>query len=328
MSSESGWGSWRELLSALTSAPEERRRIARSLNVGEVTLRRWVQGKTTPRHWQLRPLLALFPQYREQFVALILQELPDFSAVELESTQPSTQLLAQAYIPVDVYENVLSMRESAPPKHLFWSISSIVLRAALEQLDETHMGLGIWIYQCQESQSGEVIGLRARAQMGSPPWGRNLDPLHLVGSESLSGYAVATQRLSVCQNVRNAVVPVRPEEYVESCAACPLQLREQLAGCIVFASTTPNFFSPQKVALIEHYARLCTLAFLDSEYWPYGKVQLREMPSDTVQKALFASLGQRRAAALKRTTSIEEAEHLLWSRVVEECALPLHSLQG
>ncbi|HEY7415308.1 MAG TPA: helix-turn-helix transcriptional regulator, partial [Ktedonobacteraceae bacterium] len=62
--------SWRSLLSSIVSDPKEKQRIIEELNITPITLSRWVNGDSDPRPQNLRTLVNVLPQYREQFLDL------------------------------------------------------------------------------------------------------------------------------------------------------------------------------------------------------------------------------------------------------------------
>src|SRR5579883_2024761 len=56
--------SWRELLGKIIADPQERQRLADTLNINPITLTRWATHKSNPRPDNLRPLIEVLPQYR------------------------------------------------------------------------------------------------------------------------------------------------------------------------------------------------------------------------------------------------------------------------
>ena len=72
---------WRELLGYIIRDNKEKQRITEELGITPITLNRWVNGESDPRSQNMRLLITVLPQYREQLIELIRQEkgLSDFT---------------------------------------------------------------------------------------------------------------------------------------------------------------------------------------------------------------------------------------------------------
>lgn len=324
---------WRDLLATLISDPKERARVVKVTGITDVTLKRWAKWKTKPRPYQLRPLLLAFPYYRDLFIRLIQKEFPTFSPSERpEFASPiDTDLEDETnQIPPDLYEHVIVARFTDAPGNLFWTVCNHVLRPALAQLDPHRVGVGIWVCQCVQSLAwnGErsVCCLRERIQFGTAPWGNNLAPALLLGSESLAGYAASKGLPAVCQNLREnpTFLPIRQEAFEESAAAFPLRKGENIAGCLLVTSTQTDYFTRKRLDLIERYAQLISLAYHDHEFCERQDIQLQELPPTETQQKQFTTFRQRVTEAMnhidvrKRPKNIIEAEALVWSQLAAE----------
>jgi hypothetical protein len=325
-------GTWRQLLALRISDLDERRRIAQLAGVDEVTLKRYAEGKTKRiRPHLLRPLVAAWPSgERPLLTRLILEEFPDFvpnDQHDASSLNGIKATEAPTGIPLEVYERVLRAYGTTPLSLRFWTISHLALGAALEQLDSgSHsVGVEVVLVQCMRYTHSESIGcLRETFLLGTPPWRTDqITPLFL-GAESLSGYVVTTARPALCQNLRTnlAFLPVRVEAYEESAAAYPLLQGERVGGCLLVAAAQTDFFTPQRLQLVNTYADLAVLALRDDEFYEKQAIQLRTMPAIDVQQAHFASFRRRVnemiSAPDRQVANIVQAEELVWSQLAEE----------
>src|ERR1700730_18365252 len=62
---------WRELLGMIMSDQKEKYRLIEELHVTPITLTRWASGESDPRPHNLRHLVNILPQYREQLFELM-----------------------------------------------------------------------------------------------------------------------------------------------------------------------------------------------------------------------------------------------------------------
>jgi len=96
------------------------------------------------------------------------------------------------------------------------------------------------------------------------------------------------------------------------------------AGCLIFTSTQPSYFTPYREALIQNYAELMVLAFEPEEFYPPKDIQLGIMPDFDKQEQYFNTLRQRVAKAMAEGSkrqppmTIMEAEQLVWQQLEEE----------
>src|SRR5436305_9448643 len=69
---------WRELLANIIRDGKEKQRLIEELGINSITLTRWVNGDSDPRPQNLRRLISVLPEYREQ-LRILLKEVTDFS---------------------------------------------------------------------------------------------------------------------------------------------------------------------------------------------------------------------------------------------------------
>ncbi len=277
---------WRDLLAEIIGNPDEKRRIARALDVNPLTLTRWVHGESVPRLHNLRRLLEVVPDQRARFLPLIVKEFGEFSPASGEFSPAPVKS-----IPVTFYSYILNLSSTIAPEQRFWSICNTVLHEALNQLDPGRLGLQLSIIQCHTPSYGQSIRcLRERLGLGTPPWEANHLPEHAL-----------------------------------SAAAAPILYASREAGCLLVASTQPDYFSsPALLELIQEYASLLTLAFRPEDFYERERIALQIMPSFEVQQSYFASFRQRiitllkKAASDRQSMSYHEAERQVWWQIEEE----------
>jgi hypothetical protein len=106
--------SWRTLLQTIIKDPGEKERIATELRVNPITLIRWSTGESKPRLKHLQRLLRVVPSNRrQQFIALVQQEVPGF---EVESVPVGPGLRITDYRSLDT-RTVLQPRADLLASH-------------------------------------------------------------------------------------------------------------------------------------------------------------------------------------------------------------------
>src|SRR5690349_7467067 len=89
---------WRELLANIIRDGKEKQRLIEELDITSITLTRWVNGDSDPRPQNLRRLISVLPQYREQLRGLLKEE-SHFSEEEtaLKQSQPDKEISSEFY---------------------------------------------------------------------------------------------------------------------------------------------------------------------------------------------------------------------------------------
>lgn len=318
--------SWRDLLKIIISDNRERQRIAEELGLRPITLNRWVNQDSDPRPQNLHRLLNALPQYRDQLIELIREEdgFAEFSNADLDD--------ASKDIPAIFYNKVFAARASAHDNMRFWSICNLILQQAIGQLDPDRSGLAITIMRCMSprQEDNKVHSLRASLGLGTPPFQADLEQKTMfLGAESLAGYAVASCRPEMSQNVDedDSQIPLSKVKYEKSSAVYPILLSGKIAGCIIVSSTQVNYFlSQSRLNLIKNYADLFAVAFEPEEFYSPEMIELRVMPDQETQKPYFANFRLRVANAIleasrnKQPISNVEAEKRVWEQLEDELA--------
>jgi GAF domain-containing protein len=312
---------WRELLGWIMSDPKEKQRISEELGMHTISLSHWVTGDSDPRPRNLRRLLDVLPKYREMFYDLISGEYPDFFDLETDSSSKE--------IPAEFYARVLASLASNAPTLRFWSIGNLILQQALGQLDPDRLGMAVTVARCMPPSYGQKVrSLRESIGMGTSPWSGDLEQKAMfLGAESLAGYVATSCRPAVNQNIRDepSLLPTHQVEGEISAAIYPILYAGRSAGCLLVSSTQPNYFLLQdRLSLIQQYADLIALAFEPEEFYEPQDIQLRVMPSHSLQKLYFADFRQRVANAMRDSIGTDrplnniEAEQLVWQQLEEE----------
>ena len=316
--------SWRELLGKCIADPQERQRIASDLGVRPITLTRWAQENFVPRPQNLRQLLVVLPQYRDEFIELIKLDMPDFNPNLLEEASESES----AIIPGEFYMRVLQTRASMPGNLRYSVLCELILQQALKQLDPYRSGLSISIARCLPPLAeGPVSSLLADMGRGNPPWEQNMEhETMLLGAESLAGYAVISGRLITISNLhtQDNRFPVSLGAWEKSAVAAPISFEGNYAGSLIVSSTQFEYFSPLRQQLVSNYADLIALALNSEQFYPLHRIQLRLFPSQKVQQAYIAGFRKRVLSILKQPaeglqpTSVIQAEHMVWQQIEAE----------
>ncbi|MBV9230816.1 MAG: GAF domain-containing protein [Chloroflexi bacterium] len=314
---------WRALLGMITKDPKERQRIIEDLNITSITLNRWLSGESDPRPQNLRHLINILPQYREQFLDLLRDEkFGDFFSPELEDTTKE--------ISPDFYARVFVTRASTTENLRFWSICNLILEQAISQLDPDNKGMSIWIAHCMPPSGpfNKVRSLREKVGLGTPPWPGNLEQMAMfLGAESLAGNVVTLCRPGIIQNLDedSSVMPRVRAEFEKSTAIYPILYAGRIAGVFLVSSTQYNHFLPQsRTLLTQHFADLAALAFDPEDFYEPEQIALCVMPPPEQQKTFFARYQQ-----LLRDTMVNGirqnqpvnnvlADQLVWRRLEEE----------
>lgn len=315
---------WREVLGYIIEDANERQRIAHALGINPITLDRWANYTSKPRVQNLRMLLAVLPDYRNDMVESLSAEFPDLLTVmEGNVINESAQ-----EIPSEFYTHVLNAYVQTPRAQRFWLLSTTIIQQALGQLGSRDAGIAISIVQCVSPLQGHTVrSLRLRIGRATPPWQTNLEqnPIFL-GAESMAGFAVMHQRPLIIENreERSNIYPAHWIEWEESAAAYPIMHAGMIAGSLVVSGTRAHYFVPFRRSLIQNYARLMTLAFEPGDFYPPEQVDLRLMPHYSSQEKYLVQFRQRvsevmlQAAKNHQPIDLFQAQDRVWRQMEDE----------
>ncbi len=306
---------WRELLKLIIQEPEIRKRIDNEIGKHAVNIKRWINGKAEPRVQNLKQLLDVIPEYREQFIDLLGDDYADaFYTDAIDATKD---------IPALFITSVLSARAKSHKEIRYWSLCRLIIEQAIGQLDPDRLGIAITVVRCMKTDKHTHIrSLRETAAFGTSPWPGNLDQQAMfLGAESLAGLCVSS-----CREVQNndissnsSLLPAHQVDFELSAAAAPILLSGRCAGCMLVSSTQPNFFlSQHRLAFIRNYANMLAIAFEPHEFYESSDIRLEVMPLHTVQRNYFSDFHSRTLEIVAETKqSSQEAEQIVWEELEE-----------
>jgi hypothetical protein len=315
---------WRELLGYIIRDNKEKQRITEELGITPITLNRWVNGESDPRSQNMRLLITVLPQYREQLIELIRQEkgLSDFAL------PPPDDLVTD--IPSEFYARVFVGRASTTENLRFWSTCNLILQQALGQLDPDRQGIASWVVRCMPPSGPhrKVRSLRESVGLGTPPWTGNLEQQALfLGAESLAGNVVTLCRPGIIQNLdaEHNLMPAMRVDLEKSVAIYPILYAGCIAGVFLVSSTQYNhFLSQARTSLVQKYADLLALAFEPEDFYTPDEIALHVMPDQHDQKQYFAKFRRMvadtmiDAASKNRPANNIEADKMVWEKLEEE----------
>lgn len=280
----------------------------------------------------VKPLPHLLHQEPPQFADFLTRAAP--TGQEAPELPGEDELTTPTVIPRQYYARVLDAYTTTPHAVRFWSLSNLILRQALVQLDVRRVGLSLTMALCMPPSSDgtihslhESVGIETFSDLEE----KNL----LLGGESLAGHAITACR-PIIQNVGEdqRFPPTRPDE--KSSGAFPILFVGKIAGCLLVSSTQPDWFaSSPTTALLQQYSQLVTLALNAEDFYDPRLIELHVMPPPEVQEKHFADFGQRVASALKqamregRPIRSVDAEMMVRKQLEEEfsrLSLPEQSL--
>lgn len=315
---------WRELLGAIINDSKEKQRLVEELGITPITLTRWVNGESEPRSQNLRHLLYVLPQYREQ-LRVLLKEEKGFEEFASPIQDDSVKDIPSAF-----YGRVLVARASTSENLRFWSTCHLILQQAIGQLDPDRQGISIWVVRCMPPSGPhmKVRSLRESVGLGTFPWSGNLEQQAMfLGAESLAGNVVTLCRPGIIQNLdeEHSLMPATRVEFEKSAAIYPILYAGRISGVVLVSSTQYDFFLAQeRTELIQHYADLLALAFEPRDFYEPEDIALCVMPSHDEQKAYFARFRQlvadtmRTAATRNEPVNNLQADMLVWQRLEDE----------
>lgn len=272
--------SWTSILHSIIKSTVERQRIANELAITTTTLTRWANGETKPQKQHLVQLLQAVPaRNRNDLFHALQEQYPDLHAWLIEDT-PQT-------IPSDFFAQVLNLRTITNERLLFWRLVDPIIDQALQQLDPNRLGLSVRLIQCMQPHAdGLIHSLREIAGRGHFPWSANLEhEMCFLGGETMCGYVVETGQIHPIGDLHleHPPFPVYPDKFEVSAVAHPIRYAGKIAGCLLVSSNQPQYFTPQRVKLVEHFSNLLALAFPKSDFYASENIRLRMMPAPALQ---------------------------------------------
>ncbi len=318
---------WRDLLKHILSSPAERQRIAREINVSPVTLGRWLSGVTDPREHNLRLLLRAVPRGHQELLQKLLTQ--EFGDIFRKEDHLAMQFTMQD-IPSVFYDRVLQAFTQLPQILRARTLLDLILQQTIEQVDPLRLGLAANVVRCSLPPPGQPVrSLRDSGGLGTPPWKYDLEQKTVfLGAESLCGTVVAQARPLAIQSPDESEIlfPALWFDFEKSAAAAPIMRggSDGIAGCLLVSSTQLHYFNEDRLALIERYANLLSLAFEPHEFVPLHQIQLHLLPSYKQQQPVLEQFRSRvvdlmaQLRSENRSIHLSEVQQLVWQQIEDE----------
>jgi len=254
-------------------------RVARDLEVTEVTVYRWINGSFEPRAVHLKRLPEVLGEHRGNLTYAINQTFPGVL------DPPS---LGIREVRKDIYRRVLELiatTQEEDARH--WQVTQAIFEYALLHLDSDRRGLSITYANLMPAHADGIHSLREAAMRGNYPWPFSLESRAYLGSTTLAGTAAIEQRLQTWDNMGNEErLQVDVDEHERSAIACPVMYGGRISGVLIVSSTQTGFFTdPMACQAVTEYAQLLSLAIPREAFHPCSFLKLRPMPEVKWQRA-------------------------------------------
>ena len=317
---------WREFLGKIIEDPREKQQLANLLGINERTLDRWATGLSSPRSTShVRQLLTAFPHHRTALSNLMRHDFPD----AVEQIDDKNDVFIDEMIkdvPIPFYKRILETYTTAVEPVRAWSICNLVLQQLTQHLDFDHQGIKALLMQCLTSaETGKVHSLHKLFEHTTNQGDSENCPF-FSGAESLAGLAV----MKGVPQVRQILPPTDIHSnnahdlsrfQLRSAAAYPIQRAGRCAGSLLVLSTHVSFFTQARLALLQHYIHLLTLAFQEQDFFVPTDIALQPMPTESTQQYMLDKFQERvstiywQARGYGNTISWNEAELLAMQQI-------------
>ncbi len=279
-------------------------RVARNLEIADITMYRWMNGSSEPRNVHLKRLPEVLGEHRGNLTYAINQTFPgvlDFPSTGVREVRK------------DIYRRVLDlMTTTTEDDARFWQVTQAVFEYALLHLDSDRRGLAITYANLMPVHEDGIHSLREVAMRGNHPWPFSLESKVFLGSTTLAGAAAMLQRLQTWDNLdheKRLLVDI--DEFENSAAACPVMRAGRIAGVLIISSVQTSFFADAMACqAATEYAQLLSLALREEDFYPCSLLHLRPMPKLKWQRGEIGRSYVNRiiAYARKHMLSRREAE--------------------
>jgi len=288
----------------------ETSRLAKTLQVTENTIYRWLNGRSDPRPAHLRALLDALPEHRNELGYAIRQTFPDMPDEPMEQKRELSK---------GVYRQVLkAVKEFAIDQGQLRSLVQQLFDHIAQILDPQQRGLALTYATVMPPQAdGYIHALREVLTCGSHPWPAHYDDRVFLGRTTLAGNAVMDMRSYTWHDLDEERVLVEVDDYERSACACPVTRFGQIGGVLVVSSTVQDLFNEaESCSIVEEAALLLAMTLRESDLYAPSLLRLAPMPSLSWQrKQINSTLVERTSACMRAFGfSLHDAE----LRVVQE----------
>jgi transcriptional regulator with XRE-family HTH domain len=310
---------------------EEKQTFSAAVGVSMTTINRWRRGEDWPKTRNLERLLTVLSAEQRQQLLFLMRRDPKVwvllpmdvrATLPAETENEQVSLFQRGHLD-DFCLKMLRLQRDTPDR--FWQLSGAVLREALKQL-ETHpvqTGMEIIVTKCMPPRAGKVRSLRLLVGMGTSPWRGDLHTKDgFLGIESLVGYSLSRRHGEMVSDLTASSfhTPVQRIGQEQSAAAFPIMRENCIAGALLVSSVQADYFTPERMELIEIFADLIRLAFYDSEgeFYPQETLDLGLMPPWTIQREYFEAFRKRVEDEYRRVSNEETSSMRELMRVEEQ----------
>ncbi|GHP00902.1 hypothetical protein KSF_109490 [Reticulibacter mediterranei] len=294
----------------------ERTQFEEAVGVTRTTINRWIRGeKGWPRPDNVKRLLAILTEEQQQEFLVLARKDPEFwEQLHATVSEEPANLppLPPKWLDSFCYRLLRLQRDTPKP---YRQLTGAILKEALTRLEShPNTGLEIIVATCMPPKDGKVRSLRASVGMGTSPWPDHQHTLNsLMGIESLAGYVVTKGHGEVIADLSDSSslqLQVERATDAGSAAAFPILTQTHgTAGALLALSTQKNFFTEERITMLEIFADTIRLAFSETQFM--SCIELGVLPPWDVQHTYFDSFRRR----------VNDAHQ----KALREGASPIHS---
>lgn len=287
--------------------------IAKTLDVTENTIYRWLNGRSEPRQANLRALLEALPEHRGVLTIAIRQTFPH----ALEEQQNEKREISK-----EAYQEILEMvTHLETDEGQVWHVAQCLFDHALLLLDHQQHGLSLTYAAVMPPRAdGYIHSLREVVTHGSYPWPSHYDDKVFLGRTTLAGQAAMELRSCTWYTMsdeHSERILVEIDDYEHSACACPVLRFGRISGVLVVSSTNPGLFSrPDTCHIVEEMAQLLATALHDGDLHDPAILRLAPMPKlDWQRRKISTTLVQRMGYYVRKSGLSRHAAEM---RVIHE----------
>lgn len=306
---------WRELLEVILEDPYALEKVTKLLHVSRETMMNWIQYQENPNFRIFQQILEAFPDDYDALLELIQREFPHFVPERLADGEEPLEILAP------FHDRLSETLRESPLMLRFWSTCQLVLQQAMQQLDPYRTGMMMAIMLCTAPSPGKKVrSLHGYLGLGSSVWtGSWYQQPHFFGSDSLCGYAAAVGTIQVIHDVQSDLkgISLYDVDDIRSVLVVPILSAGKCAGSLYVASTSPYYFCPRRLKLVQQYVECLARAFSPEEFYASEQMQLELLPYKT-QTSYFNTIQQCTPHITRKTNLKGHYQQNDWKRMEDE----------
>ncbi|QBD79819.1 GAF domain-containing protein [Ktedonosporobacter rubrisoli] len=246
-------------------------RVARTLDIAENTIYRWMNGTSAPRIHLLKKLPDVLVEQRRELIQAINQAFPGTF---------DTLALGIGEVGKDIYCHILELVATIEDEDIrFWQCAQTLFEHALQLLDVERHGISITYARLMPPWPDGIHSLREFHMLGSAPWPHNSESRGYLGSTTLAAASISSQHRQTWDITdKENRLQVEVDEHEESACAVPVVRGGRVAGVLIISCAHSGFFKDAMACrAVEEYALLLATALRDIDFQPYERLNLRPM---------------------------------------------------